>query len=104
MDSQTVVTAKLKSGARVHVDTARDGWASLDLLSVKHVSVLAEGVTDPYIVIRGASVVGDTPDLTMTDVTVLLSLGQAIAMGEVAAAEFARIAAEAKHPAKEATR
>jgi hypothetical protein len=97
MDSQTVVTAKLKSGARVHVDTARDGWASLDLLSVKHVSVRAEGVTDPCIVIRGASLVGDTPDLTVTDVTVLLSLGHAAAIGAAAVAAMERLA----HPAPE---
>jgi hypothetical protein len=74
----------------------------LHLENVRHVRVEVDKLPagEPFIVVLAGHMIGD---FACTDTEVLLSLGHAAAIGEVAAAELARIA-EKRDSQREPTR
>ena len=91
MESRTQVSAEFDSGARLTVDVRKDGYSVLDLLGAKDVTVQVQGTGTRYVTVRAKGKFG------LADVTVLLPLGYAAAIGAAAVAAMERLA----HPAPE---
>jgi hypothetical protein len=89
MESRTQVSAEFDSGARLTVDVRKDGYSVLDLLGAKDVTVQVQGTGTRYVTVRAKGKFG------LADVTVLLPLGYAAAIGAAAEAELERLAGSA---------
>lgn len=102
MESQTVVTARLSSGTRITIDTGPYGSSFVDLVGAENVRVdLAGSPARSYVVIHAKHGPQGCTPIDLTDCTVALSLGHAMAIGEVAAAEMARLADHVQQEARE---
>ena len=102
MESQTVVTARLSSGTRITIDTGPHGSSFVDLVGAENVRVdLAGSPAKSYVVIHAKHGPEGCIPIDLTDCTVALSLGHAMAIGEVAAAEMARLADHVQQEARE---
>ena len=102
MESQTVVTARLSSGTRITIDTGPHGSSFVDLVGAENVRVdLAGSPATSYVVIHAKHGPQGCTPIDLTDCTVALSLGHAMAIGEVAAAEMARLADHVQQEARE---
>ncbi len=89
----TELDVTFKSGADVHLLQALF-FVHVETVDVTHVEV-DRSSGDPLIALDAQYPIGDFP---VTDLSVFLSLGQALAIGEAAAAEMARL--EAERPAQ----
>ena len=97
MESQTVVTARLSSGTRITIDTGPHGSSFVDLVGAENVRVdLAGSPAKSYVVIHAKHGPEGCIPIDLTDCTVALSLGHAMAIGAMAVAEMKRLAALAE--------